>query len=56
MLGKGSKYTTKHGFKKVVYIEEFENFEETRYREKQIKGWSQEKKKKLINGEWGKWV
>lgn len=36
-LGKGSEYTKKHGFKKVVYIEEFENLEEARLREKQKK-------------------
>ena len=55
-VGQGSEYTKKHGFKRVVYIEEFEDLEEARYREKQIKGWSQKKKRKLINGEWGKWT
>ena len=52
--GLGSKYTSKHGFKKLVYYEEFDNLEEARNREKQIKDWSQEKKKKLITGEWKK--
>jgi len=51
--GLGSKYTGKHGFKKLVYFEEHENIQEARAREKQIKGWSQEKKKKLVAGEWG---
>jgi len=56
LLGKGSRYTAKHGFKKLVYVEEFEDLDEARAREKQIKDWSQTKKKKLISGEWGKWV
>ncbi|PIR97254.1 MAG: hypothetical protein COT91_02390 [Candidatus Doudnabacteria bacterium CG10_big_fil_rev_8_21_14_0_10_41_10] len=50
--GKGSKYTIKHGVKKLVYYEKFENLDTARYREKQIKDWSQEKKRKLISGEW----
>jgi len=53
--GLGSKYTGKHGVKKLVYLEEYEDLEQARRREKQIKDWSQEKKQKLINGEWGKW-
>jgi putative endonuclease len=52
--GKGSKYTAKHGFIKIVYIEEFENIEQARRREKQIQGWTRIKKEKLIKGEWGK--
>ena len=54
-LGQGSKYTKKHGFKKVAYVEELQSLDEARLREKQIKDWSQKKKLKLINGEWGKW-
>ncbi len=50
----GSKYTSKHGVKKLVYLEEYEDFDEARYREKQIKGWTRDKKKKLIKGEWKK--
>ena len=50
----GSEYTKKHGVKKLVYYEEFNDLEMARNREKQIKNWSQEKKKKLINGEWKK--
>lgn len=53
--GKGSRYTARHGFKAVVYLEEHEDFDIARYREKQIKDWSQKKKRKLITGEWGKW-
>ena len=40
---------------KLVYLEEYENLEVARRREKQIKGWSRIKKEKLIKGEWGKW-
>jgi putative endonuclease len=50
----GSKYTAKHGFKKLVYFEEWNNLQDARKREKQIKDWNQEKKKKLISGEWKK--
>lgn len=50
--GLGSKYTMKHGFKELVYYEEHDDLETARLREKQIKDWSQEKKKKLINGVW----
>lgn len=50
----GSKYTSKHGFKELVYFEECEDLDEARRREKQIKDWSQKKKKKLISGEWSK--
>jgi putative endonuclease len=54
-LGSGSKFTAMHKFKKVVYLEEYDNLDEARRREKQIKGWTRIKKKKLISGEWGKW-
>ena len=50
----GSKYTSKHKPKKMVYIEEHEEFDTARYREKEIKDWSRAKKQKLISGEWGK--
>lgn len=53
--GMGSKYTSKHVAKKLVYLEEYEDFNQAKLREKQIKNWSQEKKRKLINGEWTKW-
>ena len=55
LAGLGSKYTKEHGFKRMAYIEEFQSFEEASLREKQIKGWTREKKEKLIKGEWGKW-
>jgi len=53
--GIGSRYTAKHKPKKVVYIEEFDNLEGARLRERQLKGWTREKKEKLISGKWGKW-
>lgn len=51
----GSKYTSKHGVKKVAYLEVFENLEGARLRERQIKGWTREKKEKLISGAWGQY-
>jgi len=54
--GLGGKYTAEHGFKKLVYVEEHEDLEIARNREKQIKDWSRSKKLKLISGEWsGSW-
>lgn len=50
----GSKYTGTHGFKKLAYYEEFDDIENARIREKQVKNWNQEKKRKLISGEWSK--
>ncbi len=52
--GLGGEYTAKHGVKRMAYIEEFDHFEEASLREKQIKGWTREKKEKLINGIWKK--
>ncbi len=48
----GSRYTSKHGVKKLVYYEEHDNLEIARRRERQTKDWSQKKKKKLISGKW----
>jgi putative endonuclease len=42
----GSKYTKKHGYKRLAYYEEFEDLDGAQMREVQIKNWSQEKKKK----------
>jgi len=50
----GSKYTAKHGVRRLVYVEEHDNLEVARKREKQIKDWSQNKKQKLIQGVWKK--
>jgi predicted GIY-YIG superfamily endonuclease len=50
----GAQYTKEHKPKEMVYVEEHDNLEEARKREKQIKDWSQKKKKNLISGKWGK--
>ena len=53
LSGLGSRYTSKHGVKRIVYYEEHDDLEGARYRERQIKKWNRAKKKKLITGEWG---
>jgi len=55
LSGAGAKYTTKHKPKKLVYLEEYNNLDQAKTREKQIKGWTRIKKEKLISGAWGKW-
>lgn len=52
--GLGGKYTYEHGVRRLVYVEEYESYEEACLREIQLKGWTREKKEKLINGEWTK--
>lgn len=54
LSGLGSKYTSKHPPERLAYYEEYDNLEEARLREKQVKGWSRNKKEKLIKGEWVK--
>ena len=46
----GANYTKKKYPVKLVYYEEFSRIDEAFYREKQIQGWSHNKKKALING------
>lgn len=48
LSGLGSKYTALHGVKTLVYYEEHRDFETAREREKQIKGWSQKKKREIL--------
>lgn len=55
LSGLGSAYTSQHKPQKIVYLEEYEDLETARRREKQIKGWRREKKENLISGKWGKW-
>jgi len=55
LSGLGSKFTALHKPDKIVYLEEYDNLEQARRREKQIKGWIREKKERLIKGEWVKW-
>ncbi len=54
-FGNGSAYTSEHKPKAMVYMEEYEDIDQARLREIQIKGWTRVKKEKLIKGEWGKW-
>lgn len=48
-IGKGSKFTSKHGFKELKYVEEFDNINEAREREHQLKDFSRKKKEALWN-------
>lgn len=51
--GKGSLMAVQQGPFDLVYVSnEFPGKSEARKREEQIKGWSREKKEKLIFGEW----
>ena len=45
--GKGSKFTARHGFKRLCYTEEFPDLVEARQREHQLKDFSREKKEAL---------
>ena len=46
--GQGANHTRKYLPVKLVYYEEFDRIDEAFYREKQIQGWSKEKKEALI--------
>ena len=51
--GKGSRLARQQGPFTIAYVSEsFPNKSVARKREAQIKGWSREKKEKLIRGEW----
>lgn len=51
--GKGSQMGKQQGTFKLVYTSKlFPNKSEARKREIQLKGWSRNKKQKLIKGEW----
>jgi putative endonuclease len=47
----GANYTKKRLPVKLVYFEEYSRIDDAFYREKQIQGWSRQKKEALINGE-----
>ena len=49
--GQGANFTRKHLPVELVYFEKFSRIDEAFYREKQVQGWSQKKKKALISGE-----
>lgn len=44
---KGSKFTAKHGFKRLCYTEEFTDLIQARGRERQLKDFSRKKKEAL---------
>jgi len=46
-MGKGSKFTRKHGFKTLKYFEEFTDISEAREREHKLKDFSRKKKEAL---------
>lgn len=48
----GANYTKKRLPVKLVYFEEYERIDHAFYREKQIQGWSRNKKISLINGDY----
>jgi putative endonuclease len=51
--GKGARMARQQGPFSLVYVSpRFQNKSEARLREAQIKGWSREKKEKLVSGEW----
>jgi len=51
--GEGSQMGREQGPFTLLYVsKEFPNKSQARLREAQIKGWTREKKKKLISGEW----
>ncbi len=48
-VGEGANHTKKRLPVKLVYYEEFSRIDEAFYREKQLQGWSRNKKEALIN-------
>ncbi len=49
--GEGANHTAKNSPVELVYFEEFSRIDEAFYREKQVQGWTREKKEALINGD-----
>lgn len=45
--GQGSRFTAKHGFKRLCYAEEFDDLIQARQREHQLKDFSRKKKEAL---------
>ena len=52
--GKGANHTKKRLPVKLMYVEEYDRIDKAFYREKQIQGWSRNKKEVLINGDLAK--
>lgn len=46
-IGKGAKFTTRHGFKELKYFEEFDDIVVARNRERQVKDYNRLKKESL---------
>ncbi len=51
-MGEGANYTKMRRPVKLVYSEEYDRIDDAFYREKQIQGWSKNKKESLIAGEY----
>lgn len=49
--GRGAVYTKHHKPEELIYIEEYDTYQEAFKRERQIKGWSRAKKEALIAGD-----
>lgn len=49
--GQGANHTKKFGPVQLVYFEKYDRIDYAFYREKQIQGWSRNKKLALINGD-----
>lgn len=47
--GEGANHTKKHQPVELVYFEEFSRIDKAFYREKQVQGWTRDKKEALIN-------
>jgi putative endonuclease len=54
LAGEGANFTKKHLPVVLVYFEEFQNIGDAFNREKQVQGWSRNKKEALIKGEFCK--
>ena len=54
IAGLGSKFTSKYGVRRLVYLEDHEDLQVARMREIQIKDFSRKKKKELIDSFGGK--
>ena len=52
--GEGANHTKKHPPIQLLYYEEFNRIDMAFYREKQVQGWSKQKKEALINGDYNK--
>ena len=51
--GEAANFTRRHRPVELVYAEEFAGIEEAFAREKQVQGWSRQKKEALIRGRYG---